>query len=196
MGLDNGLTPSRWQAIIWTNKSLVYIRLYAALDLDALRSITVKNSWPPYRLVPWVKVCAAGLHYDDVMMGSMASQITSPTIGYLSVYSGADQRKHKRSASLAFVRGIHRWPVSSPHKGPVTWKMFPFNGPQWNLLREFQMRVRCKQIVIRPFHIFTHCVLYVHFTYLHTVDIGAQENTLQSHCCLVGSFATLQTFLC
>ena len=39
---------------------------------------------------------------------------------------GADQKKHQSSASLAFVRGIHRWPVNSPHKGPVTRKMFPF----------------------------------------------------------------------
>ena len=39
----------------------------------------------------------------------------------------ADQRKHQSSASLAFVRGIHRWPVNSPHKGPVTQKMFPFD---------------------------------------------------------------------
>ena len=53
--------------------------------------------------------------------------ITSITIVYLTVYSGADQRKHQSSASLAFVRGIHRWPVNSPHKGPVTRKMFPFD---------------------------------------------------------------------
>ena len=60
-------------------------------------------------------------------MGAMASQITSPTIVYLTVYSGADQRNNQSSASLAFVRGIHRWPVISPHKGPVTRKMFPFD---------------------------------------------------------------------
>ena len=60
-------------------------------------------------------------------MGSMASQITSPTIVYSAVYSGADQRKHQSSASLAFVRGIHRGPVNSPHKGPVTRKMFSFD---------------------------------------------------------------------
>ena len=57
---------------------------------------------------------------------AMASQITSLTIVYSSFYSGANQRKHQSSASLAFVRGIHRWPVNSPHKGPVTRKMFPF----------------------------------------------------------------------
>ena len=60
-------------------------------------------------------------------MGTMASQITSLTIVYWTVYLGADQRKHQSSASLAFVRGIHRWPVNSPHKGPVTRKMFPFD---------------------------------------------------------------------
>ena len=60
-------------------------------------------------------------------MGAMTSQITSLTIVYTSVYSGADQSKHQGSASLAFVRGIHWWPVNSPHKWPVTRKMFPFD---------------------------------------------------------------------
>ena len=60
-------------------------------------------------------------------MDAIASQITSLTIVYSTVYSDADQRKHQSSASLAFVRGIHRWPVNSPHKGPVTRKMFPFD---------------------------------------------------------------------
>ena len=60
-------------------------------------------------------------------MGAIASQITSLTIVYSTVYSDADQRKHQSSASLAFVRGIHRRPVNSPHKWPVTRKMFPFD---------------------------------------------------------------------
>ena len=59
-------------------------------------------------------------HYSDVIMGAIASQITSLTIVYSTVYSDADQRKHQSSASLAFVRGIHRGPVNSPHKWPVT----------------------------------------------------------------------------
>ena len=118
-------------------------------------------------------------HYDDVIMGAMASQITSLEFVYSTVYSGTDQRKHQSSASLAFVGGIHRepgtgdfptqmasnaenvssqwhhhvstdylahskgmhqrfalvaslafvrgiqrWPVDSPHRGPVTRKMF------------------------------------------------------------------------
>ena len=66
-------------------------------------------------------------HYDDVIMGPKASQITSLTIVYSTVYSDADQRKHQSSASLAFVRGIHQGPVNSPHKWPVSRKMFPFH---------------------------------------------------------------------
>ena len=62
-----------------------------------------------------------------IVMGTLASQITSLTIVYSTVYSGADQRKHQRSASLAFVRGIHRGPVNIPHQWPVTRKMFPFD---------------------------------------------------------------------
>ena len=57
----------------------------------------------------------------------MASQITSLPIVYSTVYSCADQRKHQSSASLVFVRGILRWPVNFPQKGPVTRKMLPYD---------------------------------------------------------------------
>ena len=60
-------------------------------------------------------------------MSTMASQITSDSIVYSTVCSGTDQGKHQSSASLAFVGGIHRWLANSPHKGPVTRKMFPFD---------------------------------------------------------------------
>ena len=56
------------------------------------------------------------INYTDVVMCAMASQITSLKIVYSTVYSGADQRKHQISASLAFV-----------HKGPVTREIFPFD---------------------------------------------------------------------
>ena len=67
------------------------------------------------------------IHHNDVIMDVMASQINSLRIVYstvYSVYSGADQRQYQSSASLAFVRGIHRWPVNSPHKWPVTRKIW------------------------------------------------------------------------
>ena len=67
------------------------------------------------------------IHYSEIIVSMMASQITSLTIVYSTVYSGVDQRKHQSSASLAFVQGIHRWQLNSPHKGPVTRKMFPFD---------------------------------------------------------------------
>ena len=65
-------------------------------------------------------------HYCDVIMGVIASQITSLTIVNSTVYADADQRKHESSASLAFAWGIHRGPVNSPHKWAVTRKMLPF----------------------------------------------------------------------
>ena len=67
------------------------------------------------------------VHYSDVIMNAMASQITRLTIIFSFDYSGADQTKHQSYASLAFVRGIHRGPVNSPHKRPVTRQMFPFD---------------------------------------------------------------------
>ena len=84
----------------------------------------------------WVRLCLRSemtwyhtgeKHYNDVIMGTMASQITSLTIVYSIVYSGTDQSKHQSSESLAFVRGIYRGPVNFPHKGPVTRKMIPFD---------------------------------------------------------------------
>ena len=66
-------------------------------------------------------------HHSDVIMNAMVSQITGVSIVYPTVCFGADQRKHQRSTSLAFVRGIHRRPVNSPHKGPVTRRIFLFD---------------------------------------------------------------------
>ena len=66
-------------------------------------------------------------HYSDVIMGAIASQVTSLTTVYSTVYSGADHREHQSSASLAFARGIHRGSVNSAHRWPVTRKMFPFD---------------------------------------------------------------------
>ena len=63
------------------------------------------------------------MHYSNIIMGAIASRITSLTIVYTTVYSDADQRKHLSSMSLAFVRG----PVNFPHKWPVTRKMFRFD---------------------------------------------------------------------
>ena len=72
-----------------------------------------------------IEIQGTSSHCSDVTMGALAFQITSVSIVCSTVGSGADQGKHQISASLAFVRGIHRWPVNSLHK--VTRKMFPFD---------------------------------------------------------------------
>ena len=90
-------------------------------------------------------------HYADVIMIEMASQITSLAILYSIVYSDADQRKHQTSASLAFVRGIHRSPVNSPHKWPVTRKMFPFDD------------VIMVKVSSAAYILFGSCVPYVYY---------------------------------
>ena len=60
------------------------------------------------------------IHYSVLIMSAMGSQITRVSIVYSTVYSCADKIKQQCSAPLAFVQGIHRWPVNSPRKWPVT----------------------------------------------------------------------------
>ena len=69
-------------------------------------------------------------HYSDGIMGVMASQFTALMV-CSTICSGADQRKHQSSVSLAFVRGIHRWPVNSPHKGKWRGKCFHLMTSSW-----------------------------------------------------------------
>ena len=86
------------------------------------------NRWINISYVCWhSREASISTHYDDVIMTMLASQITSLTVVYLIVYSAVNQRKYQSSASLAFVREIHRGPVNFPHKWPVTRKMFPFD---------------------------------------------------------------------
>ena len=74
-------------------------------------------------------ISGRSFHNNDAIISAMASQITSLTIVYSIVYSF--MRRSKKTSKLCVsgrcVTGIHRWPVNSPHKGPVTWKMFPFD---------------------------------------------------------------------
>ena len=76
----------------------------------------------------WLSLVCNELHYIDVIMTMMASQVTSLTVVYSIVYSDADQRKHQSSASLAFVWGIHRdrWiprtKGHNPENGSIWWR--------------------------------------------------------------------------
>ena len=100
----------------------------------------------------WLSTKKRQTHYIDVIMSTMASQITSLTIVYSIIYSGADQRKHQSSASLAFVRGIHRWPVNSPRKEPVTRKMFPLDDVTMQNITEGSTVVASKPSFSVPVH--------------------------------------------
>ena len=74
-----------------------------------------------------LQLCIRSKHYNDVIISTMAYQIASISVVYSTVCSGWDQRKHQSFVSLAFVKGIHRWPVNSPHNGLITRKMFAFD---------------------------------------------------------------------
>ena len=67
------------------------------------------------------------MHYSDVIKGAIASQITSLPIVYLIVYSGTSQMKISKLRVTGLCAGNSPSPVNSPHKGPVTRKMFPLD---------------------------------------------------------------------
>ena len=83
----------------------------------------------------WLAVCmhdASVSHYTDVIMTTIASQITSLTVVYSTVYSDADQRKHHSSAPLAFVWGIHRDRWIPRTKGQLRGKCFHLMTSSWS----------------------------------------------------------------
>ena len=82
---------------------------------------TVRNSW--------------SIHYSDVIMGATASQITRLTIVFSIVYSDADQRKHQSSASLAFVRWIHRGRWIPRTNGQLRGKCFHLLTSSWSSIK-------------------------------------------------------------
>ena len=142
------LCYSRWPGAKWHQNVLYIFLLLAFSEFWELRTISFRNIFLVVHM-PKVVVIAKnlndaefhnylgtlvetgleifGCHYRDVKMSTMASQITGVSIVCSTVCSDADRRKHQSSASLAFMRRIHRWSVNSPHKRPVTRKMFPFD---------------------------------------------------------------------
>ena len=100
-------------------------------------------------------------HQNEVIMGAMASQITSVSIVYSTVYSGVNERKHQSSASLSFVRGIHWWRVNSPHKGSVMRKYYHLMMSSWTIT-EIHPSIFCSyQSNIIPWLPFNQCLLIV-----------------------------------
>ena len=89
-------------------------------------------------------------------------------------HSGADQRKYQRSASLAFVRGIHRWPVNSPHKRPVTQKMSLFDDVRYLVyLVLINQNVPCGYNLFLIWNVFHHINLDSLFSWIgHSNPLG------------------------
>ena len=88
----------------------------------------------------------------DVILSAMAYQITSLTIVWWTVYSDADQRKYQSTASLAFVRGTHRWPVNFPRKGRATGICFHLMTSSLSLcaISVWKSDRKCKYIFMFP----------------------------------------------
>ena len=155
------LRPKVWHILFWSTQLIIIKARHK--DTEANRSISCRLTISPYTDSNSI-ICLDQFlqnhkyfpsrdrhlfsHQKGVIMGAMTSQITSLTIVYLTVYSVADERKHQSSASLAFVREIHRWPVNSPRKGPVTRKIFPFDDvimkqKRWHF-------AHCNHVLINP----------------------------------------------
>ena len=143
---DDGLSPGRRQAIIWNNAGILLIGplgtnfndLLIKIHTFSFRKIHLKmlsGKWRPfclglnvsritgdYPLLNTLRPRQNGRHFaDDIFKWIL----------YSTVYSGVDHRKHQSSASLAFVRGIHRSPVNSPHKGWERGKCFYLMTSSW-----------------------------------------------------------------
>ena len=129
------------------------------------------------------------LHYGDVIMGAIASQITSLTIVYSTVYSDADQRKHQSSASLASVRGIHRGPVNPRTNGQlrgkcsIWWRHHETIGNKcpwnWNQNTTFSIPLNGPEIVIREMAALlfpSQCVNKILHCYTTFMSVFAWEN--------------------
>ena len=100
-----GVSTVLWDGIIYFLQCIIYFCKVSCLQLERENMLS--------------------LHWRQ--NGSDGVYITSVSSVYSTVCSGVYQRKHQSSASVLFVRGIYRWPVNSPHKGPLTRKRFPFD---------------------------------------------------------------------
>ena len=103
--------------ILWITSAQMHTSIFSVWDI-------VKYCYT-YR-------CKKNKTYYRVIMSVVASQITGGSIVCSTVSPCVDQRKYQSSAPLAFVRGIHRWQVDSPHKGRVTRKSFHWLTSSWH----------------------------------------------------------------
>ena len=191
IGSDNGLSPGRRQAIIWTNvESLLIEPLWTnfsdilvethtfsfkkmrlkissgkrrpfCLGLNVLMSIKYETS--PYchclnDIPQFDRARNFGFqtilmhHYYDVIMGAIASQITSLAVVYSTVYSAQIKENIKAPRHWPLCGEFYRRPVNSPHKWPVTRKMFPFDDfIMWVFCGYCHQRRKCTNRILGIF---------------------------------------------
>ena len=150
----------------------------------------LENQYPKSVFMSWrhhgLQILPYNQHYGDVTMGAIASHITSLTIVYSTVNSDADQRKHQSSTSLAFVRGIHRWPVNSQHKWPVTRTMFPFGDVIMRFCRLSGNLFKPVTFEHRPVKLYLFDRCYVNDIYIDLNrwchSIGMQKVNFRKNC--------------
>ena len=119
---------------------MMYLPLFVTVEslaLSVCKEITIRMTG---------KINRQG-HYNDVIMTTIASQITSLTVVYSTVYSDADQRKHQSSASLAFVWGIHRDRWIPLTKGQLRGKCFHQMTSSWIITKQDNTRELCAQFL-------------------------------------------------
>ena len=95
---------------------------------DLLVLISFVLQYTDYKYFSYPYSYSNSIHYNDVIMNSLASQVTNPSIVFSTVYS----RRRSKKISKLRVTGLYaeNSPVSGEfpaHKGPVTRKMFPFD---------------------------------------------------------------------
>ena len=92
--------------------------------------------------IVWYPCLRHYVQYNDVIMGTMASQITSLTIAYSTVYSGADERKHRSSTSLA----------SNAKKVSIWWRhhAININTSSYNLITGEVISIFLWQEILKP----------------------------------------------
>ena len=126
---------------LWVWYQSILLHSPGLLHRDKTSLVLMKQPWE------------MGNHYADVIMTTIASQITSLTVVYSTVYSDANQRKHQSSASLAFVWGIHRDRWIPRTKGQLRGKCFHLMTSWWILMNPSETITRPRQRKSKPDHV-------------------------------------------
>ena len=138
--IDCDITVLHWMVQTFLLHSII---LY--MHISHMRSVFVLLLMGPTTSGPGIfQGIIPQVHYSDVIMGAMASQITSLTIVYSTVYSGGDKKQTKlRSAGLwagnsPVIGEFHTQMTSNAKNVSIWWRHY---GWIWKT-----MRISCRWI--------------------------------------------------